>query len=76
MHLGRPIRARAERVSLMIVIERRNEIMPRRKDNEIYKYKLKSGKVKFGFKTYVGINKATGKPIKVTRQGFETRKEA
>lgn len=50
--------------------------MPRRKDNEIYKYKLKGGKVKFGFKTYVGINKATGKPIKVTRQGFETRKEA
>ncbi len=45
--------------------------MPRRKDNEIYKYKLKSGKVKFGFKTYVGINKATGKPIKVTRQGLK-----
>ena len=50
--------------------------MPRRKDNEIYEYKLKSGKTKYGFKTYVGINKETGKPVKVTRQGFSTRKEA
>ncbi|MDK6376722.1 site-specific integrase [Lactobacillus crispatus] len=50
--------------------------MPRRKDNEIYSYKLKSGKTKFGFKTYVGINQETGKPVKVTRQGFATRKEA
>ena len=40
--------------------------MPRRKDNEIYEYKLKSGKTKYGFKTYVGINKETGKPVKVT----------
>ena len=37
--------------------------MPRRKDNEIYEYKLKSGKTKYGFKTYVGINKATGKLV-------------
>lgn len=50
--------------------------MPRRKDNEIYKYKLKNGKVKYGFKTYLGINQENGKPIKVTRQGFATRKEA
>lgn len=50
--------------------------MPRRKDTEIYKYKLKSGKVKYGFKTYLGINRENGKPIKVTRQGFTTRKEA
>lgn len=50
--------------------------MPRRKDNEIYSYKLKSGKTKFGFKTYVGINQETGKPVKVTRQGFATCKEA
>lgn len=51
-------------------------IMPRRKDTEIYTYKLKSGKTKYGFKTYVGINKENGKAIKVTRQGFNTRKEA
>lgn len=50
--------------------------MPRRKDTEIYTYKLKSGKTKYGFKTYVGINKENGKAIKVTRQGFNTRKEA
>lgn len=50
--------------------------MPRKKDTEIYTYKLKSGKVKYGFKTYVGVNKETGKAIKVTRQGFTTRKEA
>lgn len=39
--------------------------MPRRKDTEIYTYKLKSGKTKYGFKTYVGINKENGKAIKV-----------
>ena len=50
--------------------------MSRRKDTEIYTYKLKSGKTKYGFKTYVGINKENGKAIKVTRQGFNTRKEA
>lgn len=50
--------------------------MPRRKDSEIYSYKLKSGKAKYGFKTYIGINKETGKAVKITRQGFATRKEA
>lgn len=50
--------------------------MPRKKDNEIYSYKLKSGKIKYGFKTYIGIDKETGKSVKVTRQGFNTRKEA
>lgn len=50
--------------------------MPRKKDNEIYSYKLKNGKTKYGFKTYVGIDKETGKSIKVTRQGYSTRKEA
>ena len=38
--------------------------MPRRKDNEIYKYKLKSGKVKYGFKTYIGTDPETGKAVK------------
>lgn len=61
-------------LTLAIIVWR--YIMPRRKDNEIYEYKLKSGKTKYGFKTYVGINKETGKPVKVTRQGFSTRKEA
>lgn len=50
--------------------------MPRKKDNEIYSYMVKSGKIKYGFKTYVGINEETGKSVKVTRQGFLTRKEA
>lgn len=50
--------------------------MPRRKDTEIYSYKLKSGKTKYGFKTYIGTDKETGKAVKVTRQGFATRKEA
>lgn len=50
--------------------------MPRRKDNEIYKYKLKSGKVKYGFKTYIGTDPESGKPIKPTRQGFDSYKEA
>ena len=43
--------------------------MPRKKDPEIYDYKLKSGKTKYGFKTYIGINPETGKAIKPTRQG-------
>lgn len=50
--------------------------MPRKKDPEIYDYKLKSGKTKYGFKTYVGINPEDGKPIKPTRQGFDSYKEA
>lgn len=50
--------------------------MPRKKDPEIYEYKLKSGKTRYGFKTYLGTSRETGKPIKVTRQGFVTRKEA
>lgn len=50
--------------------------MPRKKDPEIYDYKLKSGKTKYGFKTYVGINSEDGKPIKPTRQGFNSYKEA
>lgn len=50
--------------------------MPRKKDNEIYTYKLKSGKVRYGFKTYIGKNEENGKSVKVTRQGFSTRKEA
>ena len=50
--------------------------MARKKDPEIYDYKLKSGKTKYGFKTYVGINPEDGKPIKPTRQGFDSYKEA
>ena len=50
--------------------------MARKKDPEIYDYKLKSGKTKYGFKTYVGINPEDGKPIKPTRQGFNSYKEA
>ncbi|RVU69792.1 MULTISPECIES: site-specific integrase [Lactobacillus] len=50
--------------------------MPRKKDNEIYSYKLKSGKTRYGFKTYIGIEEATGKSIKVSRQGFATYKDA
>lgn len=50
--------------------------MPRKKDSEIYEYKLKSGKTRYGFKTYLGTSRETGKPIKVTRQGFTTHKEA
>ena len=38
------------------LVWKEDDIMPRRKDNEIYKYKLKNGKVKYGFKTYVGID--------------------
>lgn len=47
-----------------------------KKDNEIYTYKLKSGAVRYGFKTYLGIDPATGKARKATRQGFKTYKEA
>lgn len=50
--------------------------MPRRKDNEIYKYKLKSGKIKYGFKTYIGTDPETGKTVKPSRQGFDSYKEA
>ena len=50
--------------------------MPRRKDNEIYKYKLKSGKIKYGFKTYIGTDPETGKAVKPSRQGFDSYKEA
>lgn len=50
--------------------------MPRKKDPEIYEYKLKSGKTRYGFKTYVGTSRETGRPVKITRQGFATRKEA
>ena len=46
------------------LVWKEDDIMPRRKDNEIYKYKLKNGKVKYGFKTYVGIDPETGKAVK------------
>lgn len=50
--------------------------MPRRKDNEIFKYKLKNGKIKYGFKTYIGINPETGKAVKPSRQGYDSYAEA
>ena len=58
------------------LVWKEDDIMPRRKDNEIYKYKLKNGKVKYGFKTYVGIDPETGKAVKPSRQGFDSYKEA
>lgn len=51
-------------------------VMPRKKDPEIYTYEKKNGETWYGFKTYLGIDKETGKSKKVTRQGFKTRKEA
>ena len=51
--------------------------MPRRRDKEIYSYKLKkSGKIRWAFKTYIGLDPETGKAHNVTRQGFKTYKDA
>lgn len=40
------------------------------------KYKLKSGKVKWGFYHYFGIDPDTGKEDSLERQGFDTKGEA
>lgn len=51
--------------------------MPRRrKDGRILKYTLKSGATRYMIKGYIGTNPATGKQIRVTRQGFNTYTEA
>lgn len=40
------------------------------------KYKTKSGKTKWRFYHYLGINPDTGKSVEVKRRGFDTQKEA
>lgn len=51
--------------------------MPRRrKDGRILKYTLKSGATRYMIKGYIGTDPATGKQIRVTRQGFKTYSEA
>ena len=42
----------------------------------IKKYSKKDGSKLWMFQTYLGINQATGKPVKTTRRGFSTKKEA
>lgn len=50
--------------------------MPRRSDPEIKKYTLKSGKTKYMFKTYLGIDPETHKAKKISRSGFDSWTEA
>lgn len=51
--------------------------MPRRRqDGRILKYTLKSGAARYMIKGYIGTDPATGKQIRVTRQGFKTYTEA
>lgn len=49
--------------------------MPKRKISEIKPYKLKSGKTRYKFQTYLGLD-SFGKRIMVTRQGFKSYSEA
>ncbi|MDA9472291.1 site-specific integrase [Enterococcus sp. 5H] len=42
----------------------------------IKQYTKKDGSKLWMFQTYLGINQATGKPVKTTRRGFNTKKEA
>lgn len=42
----------------------------------IRQYTKKDGSKAWQFQTYLGINQATGKPVKTTRRGFNTKKEA
>lgn len=42
----------------------------------VKQYTKKDGSKAWQFQTYLGINPATGKPIKTTRRGFDTKKEA
>lgn len=42
----------------------------------IKQYAKKDGSKLWMFQTYLGINQATGKPVKTTRRGFNTKKEA
>lgn len=42
----------------------------------IKQYAKKDGSKLWMFQTYLGINRATGKPVKTTRRGFSTKKEA
>ena len=39
-------------------------------------YDKKDGSKAWQFQSYLGINPANGKPIKTTRRGFKTKKEA
>lgn len=49
--------------------------MPKQLNKEITKYTLKSRKVRYRFKTYLGMDDS-GKRVMVTRQGFKTYQEA
>lgn len=49
--------------------------MPKRTNNEITSYKLKSGKKRWKFQTYLGLDDK-GQKVSVTRQGFRTYNEA
>lgn len=49
--------------------------MPRRTNKQIKEYTLKSGKKKWKFQAYIGLDE-DGKQICVTRQGFNTYNEA
>lgn len=40
------------------------------------KYKMKNGSERWMFKTYLGIDKVTGRQIQTTRRGFMTKKDA
>lgn len=43
---------------------------------KIKKYVKKDGSTAYKFQVYLGINPKTGKPLKTTRRGFKTMKEA
>lgn len=43
---------------------------------KINKYTLKSGKTRYQFQIYTGVNPLTGKQSTTTRRGFKTKKEA
>ena len=40
------------------------------------KYNRKDGTEAWQFQAYLGVNSATGKPVKTTRRNFKTKKEA
>lgn len=45
-------------------------------NNDIKEYTTPSGKKRYGFNLYVGVDETTGRSIQIRRQGYKSKKEA
>ena len=45
-------------------------------NNDIKEYTTPSGKKRYGFNLYVGVDETTGHSIQIRKQGYKSKKEA